>query len=114
VSERLARELAKLYPATSRRGDRLVFGLTSNFRTSFRSACAHAGVRGLRVHDLRRTAATRLVRGGMPIEEVSRILGHKDIQTTFRYIGVDDDTVSRAAAIIDELNREAEELETVN
>lgn len=114
VSERLARELAKLYPVTSKRRDRLVFGLTSNFRTSFASACAHASITGLRVHDLRRTAATRLVRGGMPIEEVSRILGHKDIQTTYRYIGVDDDTVSRAAAIIDELNREAEEMETVN
>jgi integrase len=114
VSERLARELTKLYPVTSKRRDRLVFGLTSNFRTSFASACRSAGIEGLRVHDLRRTAATRLVRGGMPIEEVSRILGHKDIQTTYRYIGVDDDTVSRAAAIIDELNREAEEMETVN
>jgi len=50
----------------------------------------------------------------MPIEEVSRIFGHKDIQTTYRYIVVDDDTVSRAAAIIDELNREAEEAEAVN
>lgn len=114
VSERLARELAKLYPATSGRRDRLVFGLTSNFKRSFASACRSAGIEGLRVHDLCRTAATRLVRGGMPIEEVSRILGHKDIQTTYRYIGVDDDTVSRAAAIINELNREAEEAETVN
>jgi integrase len=114
VSERLARELAGIYPVTSKRPDRLVFGLKSNFRTSFESACRHAGITGLRVHDLRRTAATRLVRGGMPIEEVSRILGHKDIQTTFRYIGVDDDTVSRAAAIIDGLNREAEEAEMVN
>lgn len=114
VSERLARELVKLYPVTSKRPDRLVFGITTNFRSSFKSACAHAGIMGLRVHDLRRTAATRLVRGGMPIEEVSRILGHTNIQTTYRYIGVDDDTVARAAAIINEMNREAEEAEVVH
>lgn len=117
VSERLARELAGLHPVTSARRDRLVFGLTNNFRTSFRSACRAAGIAGLRVHDLRRTAATRLVRGGMAIEEVSRILGHTNIQTTYRYIGVDDETVARAAAIIDGLNREAaaaEASETVN
>lgn len=114
VSERLARELVKLYPLTSARRDRLVFGITNNFKTSWKSACDHAGITGLRVHDLRRTAATRLVRGGMAIEEVSRILGHTNIQTTYRYIGVDDETVARAAAIIDELNREAEAAETVN
>lgn len=114
VSERLARELERLHPLTSARRDRLVFGLTNNFKKSFAGACRHAGIEGLRVHDLRRTAATRLVRGGMPIEEVARILGHTNVQTTYRYIGVDDDTVSRAAAIINQMNTDAEELETVN
>lgn len=114
VTERLARELAALYPLTGARPDRLVFGVTTSFKKSFASACDHAGVKGLRAHDLRRTAATRLVRGGMPIEEVARILGHANIQTTYRYVGVDDDTVARAAAIFDRLNEEAEGAEAVH
>ncbi len=114
ISERLARELAHLYPLTSARPDRLVFGIKSNFKRSFANACVKASIDGLRIHDLRRTAATRLVRGGMPIEEVSRILGHTSIQTTYRYIGVDNDTVARAAAIINTLNQEAEDAETIH
>jgi integrase len=108
VSARLARELARLYPVTSKRADRLVFGVTDNFRRSFAGACRHARITGLRVHDLRRTAATHLLRGGMPIEEIARILGHADIKTTYIYIGVDSDTVARAAAIFDRLNEEAD------
>jgi integrase len=37
------------------------------------------------VHDLRHTAATQLIRSGMPIDLVSRILGHSDITITRTY-----------------------------
>ena len=40
---------------------------------------------GLRFHDLRHTAATRMVESGASIVAVSRILGHADLKTTMRY-----------------------------
>lgn len=39
----------------------------------------------VRLHDLRHTYASRLVRAGVPIQEVSRLLGHASITTTMRY-----------------------------
>ncbi|WP_182359406.1 tyrosine-type recombinase/integrase [Tomitella gaofuii] len=42
-------------------------------------------VGAVRLHDLRHTYASRLLRAGIPIEEVSRILGHGSITTTMRY-----------------------------
>jgi integrase len=41
-----------------------------------------------RMHDLRRTFATEAVRAGVPITVVSKWLGHKDIATTERYVGI--------------------------
>lgn len=40
-------------------------------------------------HRFRRTLATRLVRKGMPIEQVSKILGHSNLSVTMRYIETD-------------------------
>lgn len=39
----------------------------------------------VRLHDLRHTYASRLLRAGVPIEEVSQLLGHGSITTTMRY-----------------------------
>ncbi|HEX2865104.1 MAG TPA: site-specific integrase [Deinococcales bacterium] len=41
-----------------------------------------AGVSGLRVHDLRHTYATHALRGGVPFDVVSRLLGHAKISIT--------------------------------
>ena len=40
-------------------------------------------------HRFRRTLATRLVRKGMPLEQVSKILGHGSISVTMRYVETD-------------------------
>lgn len=52
---------------------------------AFRSACKKAGITGFRFHDLRHTAATRMVEAGASIVAVSKILGHSDIKITMRY-----------------------------
>ena len=45
-----------------------------------------AGVdHGLRLHDLRHTFASRLVSRGVPIFDVSKLLGHQSITMTMRY-----------------------------
>ena len=59
-------------------------------KNSFDGACSRAKIQGLRFHDLRHTAATRMVEGRASIIAVSKALGHSDIKTTMRYTHLDD------------------------
>jgi site-specific recombinase XerD len=52
-----------------------------------------SGVEGVHPHRFRRTLATNLMKAGMPIERVQKILGHVKITTTQLYIYVDDTDV---------------------
>ena len=54
-------------------------------KNGFDGACKRARIEGLRFHDLRHTAATRMIESGANIVAVSKILGHSDIKTTMRY-----------------------------
>lgn len=56
-----------------------------NVKSSFKTACRKIGVPNLRFHDLRHTAATYMVTGGVDLVTVSEILGHSDIKMTVRY-----------------------------
>jgi len=47
----------------------------------------NALARPLRFHDLRHTAATLLLRGGVPAHHVQRILRHRDVRTTTAIYG---------------------------
>ena len=57
--------------------------------------CAAAGVVGT-IHQLRHSYATRLINKGVRMEEVQKILGHRNLQTTQRYAAVSDETVRAA------------------
>ncbi len=61
-----------------------------SLKRCFGGACRRAGIKGLRFHDLRHTAATRMVEKGANIVSVSRILGHSSLNTTMRYAHPDD------------------------
>ena len=50
-----------------------------------RQHCQTAGVR-LTAHQLRHTFARRLVENGMPGESLAKLLGHRQLKTTQRYI----------------------------
>lgn len=83
----------------------LVFGITSNVKRSFRRACEiagvkHGGIDGLTFHCLRHTAGTRMVKQGMSLAEIARILGHRQISTTYRYISADSDVMDKARAAL--------------
>jgi len=56
----------------------------------FIGALNHAGIKGLRFHDLRHTFATRAVESGCSIVALSKVLGHADIKTTMRYAHPDN------------------------
>ena len=47
-------------------------------------------------HTLRRTFGRNLYHAGTPIETISKLYGHEDIQTTLRYIGVNLDDMGAA------------------
>jgi len=54
-------------------------------KTAFLGACRRAGIKGVRFHDLRHTAASRMIELGIDLVTVSKILGHSTIQMTMRY-----------------------------
>ncbi len=54
-------------------------------RTAFTSACAKAGIKAFRFHDLRHTAASHMVMRGASLQDVKEILGHSDFKMTLRY-----------------------------
>ena len=49
------------------------------------------GIENVHPHRFRRTMATRLVRKGMPIEQVSKLLGHSNLEVTMRYVETDNE-----------------------
>ncbi len=82
VREILARRL-------SQAGDYFFFNRETgrpydNFKRSFKTACEDAGLKA-RVKDLRHTFATSLLDAGVPLDKISRLLGHTNPTTTAIY-----------------------------
>ncbi len=75
----------------------------------FKAACREAGVPDLRFHDLRHTAATYMVTGGVDLATVAQILGHSDIKMTMKYAHPTPEnkrnTVNVLASIFDQKNQ---------
>ena len=53
----------------------------------------YLGVEKVHPHKFRRTMTTREIQKGMPIEQVQKILGHEQIDTTLRYAMVNQNNV---------------------
>lgn len=49
-----------------------------------------AGVDNVHPHRFRRTFATGLANRGMKIQEIQKLLGHSNINTTLQYVYTDD------------------------
>jgi integrase len=60
----------------------------------------HAGLEGLRLHDLRHNFAAFGAGGGMGLPIIGKLLGHSQPQTTARYAHLDADPLKRAANAI--------------
>lgn len=59
--------------------------LASGVEIMVRTTGKRAGIDKAHPHRIRRTAATFALRRGMPIEQVSKMLGHEDLKTTTIY-----------------------------
>ena len=65
-------------------------------KTAFKAACRRAEIKGVRFHDLRHSAASKMVEAGIDIVTVSKILGHADIKMTMRYAHPTPENMRRA------------------
>jgi integrase len=106
MTTRLYLELEKLWNESSKDPSARVFGIADNVKTAFTAARNQAGLPDLRFHDLRHSAASRLVSAHIPLSEVGKILGHQQPQTTWRYVNANGETVRRAAAALEAFNNQ--------
>lgn len=108
INSRLLEILKALW---QKRNGELVFpgrngGMRSiDFRGEMRRAAERAGVKRLRMHDLRHTFASNYVAKGGNIISLQKILGHSTINMTLRYAHLAPDFVARE---IDLLNFDAD------
>ena len=52
-----------------------------------------SGVENVHPHRFRRTVASKLIKRGMPIDQVQKVLGHDNISTTMLYVEVEQNAV---------------------
>ena len=61
-----------------------------------RSIGKKAGVPNTHPHRFRRTGATMALRAGMPLIQVSKLLGHENVGTTQIYLDISDEELEQA------------------
>jgi integrase len=88
----------------NRGGTNLAMDYTT-VRRAWLRYCRKAGIQAT-IHQLRHSRASQLVRAGVPLATVRKLLGHRSIQTTMLYAEVDDETVK--ADLLDYQRRTAQ------
>ncbi len=68
---------------------------------AFTRARNKAGVKGFRFHDLRHDFATRLVKSGVDLYRVGKLLAHKSVTMTKRYAHLDVEDLRSAVGVLD-------------
>lgn len=69
---------------------------TNGVRAILKKLGGTAGVEQVYPHKFRRTRATNLIKHGMPIQEVAIILGHEKLDTTMKYVDIDQTDVKNS------------------
>lgn len=83
-------------------------------KRSFKTACRKVGITDLRFHDLRHTAATYMVTGGIDLVTVSEILGHSDIKMTMRYAHPTPENRRRAVNVLADVFSQKDENQKIS
>lgn len=89
-----------------RPGDRLFYSLNvRNLYYYLQTAAKQAGVKPIRVHDLRHSHASLLINNGVNIKAISERLGHDNIQTTLNiYAHIYEQQSKDIASLLDNLH----------
>jgi len=74
----------------------------SNLDPKWRKAKRTAKLDDVRMHDLRHTYASRLLRRGASLYLVARLLGHRSLRMTMRYATLTIEGLDEAVALLDE------------
>lgn len=72
----------------------------SNIFNSWDKARERAGLKDVRMHDLRHSFASALVNNGLSIYDVKELLGHASITTTQRYAHLSQDRLAQATETV--------------
>ena len=100
-------ELSELWEKSDKDLTGRVFKMKT-FRKAFGTACRIAGIKtggldGLVTHSLRHTNASRLIKGHLSIQLVGKILGHQNVNTTYRYLTANNETLFQAVSILESI-----------
>lgn len=107
MTRRLYEELTNIWERSSHDKDALVFGLSYTIKTGWGSLCKETGIKGLRFHDLRHTAITRMVQTRQPSALIMKVSGHTQHNTFARYVNPSAEMVISVAQALGELNDKA-------
>jgi integrase len=69
----------------------------SDLQPFWRRVRARAGIKDVRIHDMRHTFASVAVASGQGLPMIGKLLGHSQVQTTARYAHLAGDPVRQAA-----------------
>ena len=98
-----AREVLEQWRSQSK-SNRLVFSNNGepfdNVNTSWKALLKRAKIADFRWHDMRHDYASQLVIRNVPIEKVSKLLGHADIKTTQRYAHLSNKSLADAVEVL--------------
>ncbi len=70
-------------------------------KKAFKAVLKDAGIEDFHFHDFRHTAATRLAEAGADVYLIAEILGHSNVQMSFRYTHMTDERKRRALAALE-------------
>lgn len=77
--------------------------LVRNIRTAIDRYYKLAGIKNAKVNDLRHTFITQQLQSGIPLTYLSKIVGHKRLSTTEKYLKLIDNQLEKNAVKIEEL-----------
>ncbi|MFH1742540.1 MAG: site-specific integrase [bacterium] len=72
-------------------------------KTGIAEARRRAGKPPLRIHDLRHTTASLLSMEGQPLQDIQKLLRHRNITTTMRYAHLSPDHMQKVARTLDSI-----------
>jgi integrase len=105
VTYRLQAELEALRSTSGPIGPEvLVFGGAVDLKYGWQCACKAAGITGVRLHDLRHSAITRMIAAGVNPALVMKISGHDSMRTFQRYLNPEASTLRGVAEKLHDQN----------